>query len=281
MPGMDAGRCAVERQFAHGDAHAARALVAQSQDPLVVGGHDQSNIRLRGVAKQGGDAVHVVRRDPDAARPPEDMAVELAGPAHGRRVDDRQQFHEVLDQHAVEEGLVAVLEDGQADELLQVVSLGPQMLQFQGDLLFNRQGRGGHQAMQIELFALLRGEGRSLVVHRVAKQLCAAVGRFYRGTRGCREGSPWNQSSFVLIRVLWRALADPGVSASAVFVGGSAFAWLAYAKAAMTSGAVRHSANNSEKSAPLSTPLFTVAVSFVSPRRTVPTRRLSRKTNRK
>ena len=181
MPGMDAGRGAVERQFAHGNAHAARALVPQAQDPLVVGGHDQPDIRLRGVAQQGRDAVHVVRRDPDAARPPEDVAVQLAGPAHGRRVDDGQQFHEVLDQHAVEERLVAVLEDGQADELLQVVALGPQVLQLQGDLLLDRQRCRGHQAVQIELFALLRGEGRSLVVHRVAEQLCAAVGRFDRG----------------------------------------------------------------------------------------------------
>ena len=109
------------------------------------------------------------------------MAVELAGPSHGRRIDDGQQFHEVLDQHAVEERLVAVLEDGQADELLQVVSLGPQVLQLQGDLLLDRQRRGGHQAVQIELLAFLRGEGRSLVVHRVAEQLHTAVGRFHRG----------------------------------------------------------------------------------------------------
>ena len=36
--------------------------------------------------------------------------------------------------------------------------------------------------MQIELFALLRGEGRSLVVHRVAEQLRTAVGRLHRGS---------------------------------------------------------------------------------------------------
>ena len=75
------------------------------------------------------------------------MAVELASPSHGRRVDDGQQLHEVFDQHAVEERLVAVLEDGQADELLQVVCLGPQMLQFQGHLLLNRQRRRRYQAI--------------------------------------------------------------------------------------------------------------------------------------
>ena len=47
-----------------------------------------------------------------AARAPENMAVQLAGPAHGRRIDDGQQFHKVLDQQAVEEGFVAVLQGG-------------------------------------------------------------------------------------------------------------------------------------------------------------------------
>jgi len=122
-----------------------------------------------------GKLAAVARAQEQSARPAVDVAVLLAGAAHGRRVDDRQQLHEVLDQETVEQGLVAVLEDGQPDVLLQVVSLGSQVFQLQGDLLLNRQGCRGHQAVQIELIALLRGEGRSLVEQRVAEQLRAAV----------------------------------------------------------------------------------------------------------
>jgi hypothetical protein len=168
VPGVDTGRSAIQRQLAHGDAHAARPLIPQSQNPLVVRGHDQPDVWVRGVAEQGRNPVHVVRRDPDATRPPEDMAVLLAGPAHGRRVDDGQQFHQVLDQKAVEERLVAVLEDGEADELLQVVRFGPQVLPFEDDLLFDGHGHRGHQAQELELFSLLRREGHTLVVHRIA-----------------------------------------------------------------------------------------------------------------
>ncbi len=164
MPGVDAGGRAIQRELAHGNAHAARALVPQSQDPLVVGGHDQADIGLRGVAEHGRNAGHVVRRDPDAARPPKDMAVELTGPPHSGRVDNGQQFNKILDQQAVEERLVAVLKHGETDELLQVVGLGSQMLQLQGHLLLDREHGGRHQAVQIVPLAFLVREGRALVV---------------------------------------------------------------------------------------------------------------------
>ncbi len=41
---MDSGRGAVQRQFPDGNAHPASALVAQAQDALVVGRHDQPHI---------------------------------------------------------------------------------------------------------------------------------------------------------------------------------------------------------------------------------------------
>ena len=42
----------------------------------------------------------------------------------------------------------------------------------------------GHQAEQIEPLALLVRKGRALVVHRVAQELRAVVGRFHRGPMG-------------------------------------------------------------------------------------------------
>jgi hypothetical protein len=51
MSRVDARAGGVEGQLADRDAHAARALVAQAQDPLVVGGDDQANV---GHANAGG-----------------------------------------------------------------------------------------------------------------------------------------------------------------------------------------------------------------------------------
>ena len=42
--GVDAGSGGVERELADGDAHAPRALVAEAEDALVVGGHDQADV---------------------------------------------------------------------------------------------------------------------------------------------------------------------------------------------------------------------------------------------
>ena len=56
----------------------------------------------------------------------------------GRRVDDRHELLEVLDEDPVEEGLVAVLERRQADVALEVVALAADVLELQADLLLDR-----------------------------------------------------------------------------------------------------------------------------------------------
>ena len=98
------------------------------------------------------------------------MAVELAGLAHGRGVDDRQELDQVLDQHAVEERLVAVLEGGKADVFLEVVGLGPDVLELEGDLLLDGEARVGEQPPEAEPIALLPGERGTLIEQGIAKR---------------------------------------------------------------------------------------------------------------
>ena len=109
----------VQRELADRDRHPARALVAEAEDPLVVGDDDQPDVVVRAVAEQLRDPVDVGRGDPQAAGPPDDVAELLARPADRRRVDDRQELLEVLGEQPVEERRVAVLERGQADVLLE------------------------------------------------------------------------------------------------------------------------------------------------------------------
>ena len=98
--GVDPRRGGVEGELADGDPHAPGPLVAQAEDPLVVRHHDQADVLIGGVPEHGGNVVHVLGRDPEASRIADDMAVELAGLAHRRGVDDGQELAEVLDQHA-------------------------------------------------------------------------------------------------------------------------------------------------------------------------------------
>ena len=47
---MDPRGGGVEGELADGDPHAAGPLVAQAEDPLVVGHHDQADVEIGGVA---------------------------------------------------------------------------------------------------------------------------------------------------------------------------------------------------------------------------------------
>ena len=185
--GMDARGRRVQRQLADRDGHATGTLVAQAQDPLVVRDHDQADLVPRGVAQDLRHAAHVVRGDPDAARPAVEVAELLACPAHGGRVDDRQQLFEVVQQDPVEQGLVPVLEGRQADVLLEVVLLVADMLKLQGNLLLDLHHSGRQQAAEAERVPFVVRERRVLVEDRVGQQ-CHAPQRDRRRTGPASQG---------------------------------------------------------------------------------------------
>jgi hypothetical protein len=110
------------------------------------------------------------------ARPPEDLAVHLAGAADGRRVDDGQVLLEMVDEHAIEEVLVAVLERAQPDIALEGVVLARDVAVGPRGLHLHRAHHVGEESVQAEGGPLLAGEGGALVVHRVAEKLRPAVG---------------------------------------------------------------------------------------------------------
>ncbi len=194
---IDARGRGVQGQLPHRDRHPAGSLVAKAQDALVVGDDDQADV-VAGRAKDGVDPADVVRGDPDAARTPDDVAELLAGKADGRRVDDRQELLEVLDEEPVEQGLVAVLEGGQPDVPLEVVGLAPDVLELQGDLLVDRRHARRQQTVQAEGVALAGREGRALVEERMRHQLVpAAVERETRRNSvkdAALERAPWRWS---------------------------------------------------------------------------------------
>ena len=131
-----------------GIGHAAGALVAEPQDPLVVRDDDQADILGGRRAQDVVDPVDVIGRDPDPARPPEDVAELLAGTPDRRRVDDRQELLEVVGQDPVEERLVAVLQRRQPDVALEVVRLATDVLELERDLLLDRRDPGRQEAAQ-------------------------------------------------------------------------------------------------------------------------------------
>ncbi len=159
---MDAAGGRVQRELADRDGHPARALVAEAEDPLVVGHDDEPDVVVRALAQELRDPVAVGGRDPDATGPPDDVAELLAGPADGRRVHDRQELLEVLRQQPVEQRRVAVLERRHPDVALERVVLAAEVLELEVDLLLDRQDAVGQQAAQPERVALVVAEGEVL-----------------------------------------------------------------------------------------------------------------------
>ena len=156
---VDPGGRRVERQLADRDAHPARTLVAEAEDPLVVGDDDQPDLVAGGMAEDLGHVVDVVGRDPDAARTAVEVAELLARAPDGRGVDDRQQLLEVVAEDAVEQCLVAVLERREADVPLEVVALAPDVLELEADLLVDVDDARRQEPTEAERVALLLGEG--------------------------------------------------------------------------------------------------------------------------
>ena len=136
---MDAAAGRVQGELADRDGHPAGALVAETEDPLVVGDDDEPDVVVRALAQELRDPVAVGRGDPDAAGPPDDVAELLARPPDRRRVDDRQELLEVLGEEPVEERRVAVLERRHPDVALERVVLAAEVLELELDLLLDGQ----------------------------------------------------------------------------------------------------------------------------------------------
>ena len=171
---IDARGGRVQRQLAHRDRHPAGPLVAEAQDALVVGDDDQADV-IAGGSKDGVDPVDVIRSDPDAARASDDVAELLASKTDGRRVDDRQELLEVLDEEPVEERLVAVLECCQSDVPLEVIGLAADVLELQPDLLVDRRQAWRQQTVQAKGVALADRECGALVQERIRDQIVPAA----------------------------------------------------------------------------------------------------------
>jgi hypothetical protein len=119
----DAGGGGIDGELPDRDAHAPRALITQTQDPLVVGDDDEPHIGGGGVGQHAVDVVTVLRRDPQATGLPEYVAELLAGLTHGGCVDDRQELFQMVAQDTIEQTLVPVVEGGEPDVLLQGIPL--------------------------------------------------------------------------------------------------------------------------------------------------------------
>ena len=166
--GMQSGRRGVDGQFPVRDRDAAYSPVADAQDALGVGGHDQ--VHLVGpepVVAQGRlHLIRMIHRQVHAARTAELQAVPLDHGRHRRGVDDRQHLVDVLGQQPVEQHLVAAPHLAEMQALGQVVGLAQILRVDPPQLPLDRRHATGQQPGESERLPFGQRERGTPVQHR-------------------------------------------------------------------------------------------------------------------
>src|SRR6516162_4891195 len=90
----------VQGHFADGNAHSARALVAQSQNAFAIADHDAFHAVVPGMAEDLRNALLVRMAEENSSGLSPNLAEALAPFANGRRVDQRQHFFDVAHQQS-------------------------------------------------------------------------------------------------------------------------------------------------------------------------------------
>src|ERR1700730_3342641 len=106
---MYSGTGGIKRELPDRNAHTVGAEIAEAQDALAVGHHDELH-RIRPVAQKFGDTPTIVGSNEQATRPLEDVAEPLAGKAYRRGIDERLDFIDVVAHDPEEQRLIAIVQ---------------------------------------------------------------------------------------------------------------------------------------------------------------------------
>ena len=106
----NAGQGSVERHLADRNSHPSGTLVAEAQDAFAVAHDNAFDPGVTGMGKDLVDHISVWIAQKKASRFTPDLTELLAGFAHGRGINDRQTFFDVVGDEGIEERFVAILE---------------------------------------------------------------------------------------------------------------------------------------------------------------------------
>ncbi len=176
---MDPCSQRIERELSDRDDHPSHALVTKSENPLVVCDDDQLDLLIAGMPQDVEDAASVIRCDPQATSPPEEMAVFDSCVPHCGCVHDRQKLFDMVSEDLVEERLIAVHETHHRDVLLEgVVSLVLDVFVPSLNLALPESVLVRQHPVEIEQIPLGRGERRPFVQQGVRQECVPSLPDF-------------------------------------------------------------------------------------------------------
>ncbi len=167
---MDTRQRRIQRQLANRDPHAARALVAQPQNPLAIRHHDAAHAVISRMLQDRlhPRAIRIAQKH--SPRPPPDLREALASLAHRRRIHHRQHLLDVARDQRIEQRLVHILQIAHERIARKIIRQRPKRPQPPLHLFVQRAHMRRQQPMQRELIALRLRKRRALVEHRRVQQ---------------------------------------------------------------------------------------------------------------
>jgi len=160
---VQTGASGVERQFPDRNAHAACALIAETEDALAIADDDGLDLVETPVSQGVPDAIPMRPAQKQSSWIVPIMAESLTPFAHRRRGDERQHFLEVLGKEGVKEGFVGVLQSPQQKVAIEAGGKLAYRLQAARRLHLQCPDMRRQQTVQRKGGAFLLGEGGSLL----------------------------------------------------------------------------------------------------------------------
>src|SRR4051812_34597706 len=105
---MNPGKKGVKREFADGDAHSTKALIAKPQDPLAIRDDDDVDLLLRKLSHHGVDLVFEWIGDVEASLMGIDLAILKRSFSYSGRIDKGKHFGGVTAYELIEEDFIAI-----------------------------------------------------------------------------------------------------------------------------------------------------------------------------
>ena len=176
LRGMNSGARGVEREFADGNAHARSAEIAEAENALAVGDHNDFHVTRRPVVQDFFHLPAIIAGNVKSARPAENMAELLTRPADRRRVNNRHQLFQIVHDHAIKQHFIPVLERDNLDVALQVAGFAAEVFHHAPCLLLHGLDMRRQQSAQTESVAFRLGERRAFVENRIMQPINALMG---------------------------------------------------------------------------------------------------------
>ena len=173
--GVDAGAGGIERQFSDRDTHAARTLIAQTQDTLAIGHHDHLHPVERRIGQDIADPPAIGPRQEQPARPAENLAEPFAAFAHRRGIDQRQHARQIALHQRVEQHFVGILQFAQEGIAVKIAVHAVDHAHPAHDLFLQRKDMGRQQPVQSKPVTLRLGKGGAAIGHRIVEQGTRAI----------------------------------------------------------------------------------------------------------